>query len=306
MLSSRSFPRHGGAVDVLVLLLAFLTFCCWAIGYVFLIFFPAPAPAAEMAKESGDGIKKMVVDSESKHVVHDLNVKNGGTAKDGGENNGGANSSGTNDALANSFDGSGNGFGADPAAANSFQPNSQNNQFAPMSPSGGDSAATINADSQQRLEALQDEVKNLREQILDSDGKVANQQKLVADQQRLLGEKDNQLNMLSQKFDAATQEAQQLKTKLAEMAAAPAPANLEEPSDAIPSLDEFGSTKSETIAAPVFRKWTGNNGRVVEMAFIRWDGDNLVFVGKNNSVFVMPPSRLSDADIQLVETYKEK
>ncbi len=299
MLTSRSFPRHGGAVDVLVLLLAFLTFCCWAVGYVFLIFFPSPAPATEMAKETGDGIKKTVVDSESKHVVHDLK---GGTANGG---DGAANGSGTNDSLANSSDGSDDGFG-DPAGANSFEPNPQNNQFAPMSPSGGDSAAKINAESQRRLEALQDEVKNLRKQILDSDGEAANQQKLVADQQRLLGEKDNQLNMLSQKFDAANQEAQQLKTKLAEMAAAPAPANMEEPSDVIPSLNEFGSTKSETIAAPVFRKWTGNNGRIVEMAFIRWDGDDLVFVGKNNSVYVMPPSRLSDADIQLVETYKEK
>ena len=41
------------------------------------------------------------------------------------------------------------------------------------------------------------------------------------------------------------------------------------------------------------------------MAFIRWDGDQLVFVNKANLAFKIPLTRLSNDDQQIVESLKD-
>ena len=61
--------------------------------------------------------------------------------------------------------------------------------------------------------------------------------------------------------------------------------------------------ESSRLPIPLFRKWTGQNGREVEMAFIKRDANGqLIFIGTDNIPFSVAPSHLTPEDLKLIES----
>jgi hypothetical protein len=174
---------------------------------------------------------------------------------------------------------SGNPFEEEPT-----QPNLDDNSFQPINANKADTESLENA--LLKTEAMKsDFAKQLAEVDLKWKTKLADSTSKLQQQVQILQDDRNSTNLESEKSAKllAAKEAAivQLNRRISEL------------------------EKLKTVSLPEFRMWKGSNGREAEMAFIRWDGDQLVFVNKANLAFKIPLTRLSNDDQQIVESLKD-
>lgn len=316
--------RNAAALDSLVILLATITFLFWIAGSLFLAFFPAANPTglsnsgvqASSAASNDDsaadktGAAASNTDRPNSLTLTDTNDESGLDANTADVN---VTDIKTTVHLMGSAHKSSNDFET-AADANAIQQSQEVDRLknelaslklefdryketaASLNPSGAQ--PNLQDDRSKQLAAELESVRNeltSAKRILESQ-RTEHQSQLAeinsgnagfSETIELLKDKNRELNaeLTIQRNLLEQLKSKQVATDLADSAIdSPAP---------VPNA----------LPAPLFRKWQGKNGRVVEMAFIRRDASGqYIFIGKDNQLFSVPPSRLSDADLKLVES----
>ena len=251
-LQGRSFSqphRRGAAIDLLVLLLAFVTLLFWIAGQVYLAVYPLPVDVATQVR---GGTSTIEVVNQPEHESEDLVM---GSLDESNDKNS---------------------FGSDPENA-AVDATTRDRLLAKA-----ELDEMLQAKETELTSRFRTQLDSIESQLNSAQVELRQSQNALAVNQGLIEQKDKTIASLSvqiEKFES------------------------ENSASVIPLIEPVQQQPAK-INAPVFREWTGNNGRKAEMAFLRWQNDQIVFIDRQDRVFTLPPSRLSDADRLQIESLK--
>ena len=308
--SKRSNTRVGGAIDTLVWIVAGILLLFWVIGFLFLQLYPSPEGSSNngVAQQDSTGLNSgddlAQTDLGSDDVSSEM--QNDGT-----------------DGASNSNDGS----SAKLAAAGDNTPQPTNDSadsnkktrvtsgYHKTAPSNVDVtalkrefAAKHGAEISKLKKDHAAKLKKEQETVLRSFEKQSKQlQDGFRDQ---VNNKDKQITQLKVEISklkrdlvtakrSASQNASQLASK------STPPENRGAASTSRPSATNTtqSSTTSSLTRYP-FRFWKSNRGSDAWLAFVRWEGGEIVLVDSNDELFKIPLNRLSGADQVYVQKLK--
>jgi ethanolamine utilization protein EutQ (cupin superfamily) len=305
-LGSRSACRTGAAIDFLVILLALATLLFWVAGQAYLAFVPVSAStdstvsgesqvnSGELGVDSDDESEPVNVDGDADFDSRTNDNRQDRESEDAG--NGGNTEADTT-----------------PKTMGGVSPSMSEEQIDELV---NQRLESYQSDFESKLNLREDELKSqhsiatqqLKTQLDELINKLGQNEVSLAEQENKSLEKSDQILELKNQIQMAQQQLEQSeseRTKLAKMISAQAQAQPEVVQPQESPLELEDSTASP-ISVPVFRLWTGKEGRRVEMAFLRWDNQQLVFIDKSNRIFKFPPSELSPDDQRLVESFKNQ
>jgi len=274
-------PRKFGILDTLVLMLAVSLFFAWILGTLYLSFFPSAANAnSQTAALIGS-------DTENSSNVHAA-----------------TNSNGSDDGTRAVNDGDG---------LNQFQA------------TGGDfNASQIKASDEltsKEKTALEQKIYTLQEQLETKSQELTRLQKALkksADSKPKeavdAANYKNEISQLTKQKDRLDRDVKKLKDlsntqktkiqKLQDQLVAVTKAN---PVAAEASAEDTDGMNPALRGAPPqnqpleFRDWISSKGNKARLAFVRWEGDEIVVVNEANKKFRLPLNRLSPNDQKYVD-----
>ena len=303
--------RPAEAVDQLVWLLAGIMLCFWAVGSIYLYFFPISGGVAD----ANDAI------SNSAIVAEDDSANVGADSERASDV-----STAENNSLAgtDSDDGTGSKTGAGASNPNDSGNRLENAMKPPVS-MGQDSApavdvnairkqvtASLSADHKQAIQRLKtqhtNEKKSLFEKFSEEAAKnSAGLHRQLQDSQKDLASLQRKHDALIKKHEAAQQTIAQNKrvaaTRPNAVASAPATGQVVTANNSA-TQQPTAPKQTSRFTNYEFRNWKSNRGTDAWLAFVRWENGEIVLVDGQDELFKIPLNRLSESDQRYVQQLK--
>lgn len=320
---------RGAAIDFLVLLLALILFLTWALGSVYLTYFPSSGSSAATSSvatvDGGDGSGDLGGSDDDGSSSDPMSTDSEGSSAEG---------SSSNDDGSSSVAGSGGafnpngGFAGGGSAGGGSQRSAGSTEFTLSDQQKQEIASSFDKKMEMRLRELRSgldskfaKMERSRQALSaapagnsfdprELDGFRAELQRLSEDVQNQASQSEQNRLDLTQKQTAMDQLQQEIaflkqelesKTQMAnrqlENSLLPPTADLRDNTQTAPDLIDLDSY--------VFRNWTGTNGKVVEMAFIGLKGDLAEFIDRNRTRYECKVSQLSENDQSFIRALQD-
>lgn len=268
--------RDGFSLDFLVLLLGMILLLSWLLGSIYLAYFPAnksysadkqqQSSLLGAKSDSGNGENSTGSDETD---LHQPAAENGDVSNDGSGNRGVATSDSQFTAVNQAFD------SRLSELQKQFDARMQKIELGASQFKAPAQATTQDVSSEQ-LESLSDT--------------VAKQTRTTEELRLDLFRKQTALDQLQKKLA-------QLSDRVA--AAEKRDTEVLRVDDNTLTLDATTNVQDDNNPANsslVFRNWTGHNGKVIEMAFVKFRGTQVEFIDKNRNRFYCEINQLSEQD----------
>lgn len=290
-------PRHGEAIDQIVLLIAAVLVPFWLLGHLFLAFFPAPENPTDI--DSTDAIE-MVANAEPDSDAELVSSVDSTTGKSNGSGKG---------AGAEMTEATNGNSPAEKKSANTDVRNKTSPSTVAKSDAGQDGGINASDDegfTKQQLEArYKSLLKQLENQVTDLQKQLDKNKIDRKSHSSALRQKDSKIAMLEKQIKSL----QEKSTQITNTAAAQPIVRPDSPAVTSVRKPKTLPTKPTGNPSPPtpygFREWTSSQGSKATLAFVRWDGDELIFVDQQNNAYKLKLEKLSAEDQQYVQKLKK-